>query len=184
MAARLTFEQAIVGEHKDNYLSKLVRTGDDSCWDWQAYKDGNGYGHFAVWDPIQKVTFGYLVHRISYWLHTGEDPGDLFVCHKCDNPSCSNPKHLFLGTMEDNRQDMIAKRRSAFGDRNGSRTRPERKALGERNGHAKLTCDKVVEIRHAYQQGRLSQRKLAKLYNVSKGVIDDVVNHRTWKHVE
>jgi len=75
--------------------------GDDACWIWNGYKLTSGYGQY----------YHVGAHRVA-WIEThGDIPDNLLVCHHCDNPSCVNPKHLFLGTHRDNTQDMIAKGR-------------------------------------------------------------------------
>lgn len=79
---------------------------NSGCWLWIGAHDPNGYGRIA------KRTYGtILAHRYSYLSHKA-DPGNLLVCHKCDNPACVNPDHMFLGTHKDNTQDMVKKGRA------------------------------------------------------------------------
>lgn len=96
---------------KVNFQGPLIL--DTLCWEWLAYKDKWGYGR------IGKSSFlrNYLAHRLSWELHNGTIPSDLLVLHCCDNPSCVNPDHLFLGTVQDNISDMVAKGRNASGTR-------------------------------------------------------------------
>ena len=89
----------------DRIYSKVERDPLTGCFNWTGYKDYQGYGNI-------KINYKHMrVHRISYQLHYGVDPLELFVCHRCDNPSCINPQHLFLGTPKDNMQDKIRKGR-------------------------------------------------------------------------
>lgn len=85
-----------------NFLKKIQKT--NYCWIWLAGKR-NGYGRFMVNQTLKSA------HRLSYEYYIGPIEGELLVCHKCDNPSCVNPKHLFLGTLSDNMQDCIKKKR-------------------------------------------------------------------------
>jgi hypothetical protein len=78
----------------------------DGCWTWQGAKGDHGYGHFTADGGVDVST-----HRYSYQLHHGEIPPGMVICHRCDNPVCVNPDHLFLGTQRDNVQDMIQKGR-------------------------------------------------------------------------
>jgi DNA-binding transcriptional regulator YiaG len=105
-----------------------------------------------------------LVHRHIYEQCFGEIPDALCVCHKCDNPKCINPEHLFLGTINDNVKDMVEK---------------NRQAKGEKNSSAKLKEQDITKIRKLYKKG-LSTRKLAKLFNVGKSTIFCVVSKKTW----
>lgn len=82
-----------------------VSVQENGCWIWCGYKQTTGYGQVGF--KGQRL----LTHRISYALHFGEAPSDLFVLHRCDNRPCVNPNHLFLGTHQDNTDDMVAKGR-------------------------------------------------------------------------
>lgn len=152
----------------------------DECWEWQGPMRGNGYGYTTdFWKKI-------LAHRFAYELVKGPIPNKLNVCHRCDNRRCVNPDHLFLGTHSDNIQDMIAKGRANFrGPRNPLR--------GEAGTAARLTEVEVKAIRAAYEPGpigwphgvqRTSIRVLAKRYGVSPTTIANILDRRTWAHVD
>lgn len=89
------------------FWSKVeVTENPDDCWNWKAKaKSGHGYGIFNLGDHQSNA------HRVSWMLSNGPIPDGLFVCHKCDNPRCCNPNHLFLGTPKDNTDDMNRKGR-------------------------------------------------------------------------
>lgn len=131
------------------------------CWLWTGSKWSNGYGRIMVGKKRRKA------HRISFLIHNGSLPKDKLVCHTCDNPSCCNPKHLFLGSVADNSRDSVSKLRHAF---------------GERNGIAKLTEQEVKIIREA-RAPRLSNLclKLAKRFGVSLSTIYHVRSYCTWR---
>ena len=85
---------------KKRYERKVIKNGQDKCWDWSASKMNFGYGRMGVGGNKWNTA-----HRISWEIHVGKIPKGMFVLHKCDNPPCSNPKHLFLGTQRENIQD-------------------------------------------------------------------------------
>lgn len=133
----------------------------DGCWEWQASRR-LGYGRF--WLNGRFVA----AHRFAWEQENGSVPEGLEVCHRCDNPPCVRPDHLFLGTTQENINDMVAKGR-------------HRGPIGERAPKAKLTADKVREIRNRYPAEPI--RALAREYSVSPHSIRCIVQGRTWRHV-
>lgn len=127
-----------------------------NCWEWTANLNHKGYG--------QKSWFGRMTpsHRISWMLSNGNIPDGLWVLHKCDNRKCVNPDHLFLGTHQDNMDDMMIKGRRA--DRRG-----------ENHPNVRITDLQVIDIRECYAKGNVSQRELAKKYNVWPQQISRIV---------
>lgn len=90
------------------YWSRVVRTGEGECWSWDG-STSRGYGQLS--SPRGRGNAPVKAHRVSYEMHYGPIPTGMEVCHRCDNPPCSNPEHLFLGTHADNMRDMGAKGR-------------------------------------------------------------------------
>lgn len=144
-----------------NFWKKVSVGSHEECWNWKAY-NWKGYGSFAVGNRRNEKS-----HRISWTLTFGSIPEGLFVCHKCDNPSCCNPYHLFLGTNADNMRDMVEKGRSAGLE-------------GEENPAAKLNLGQVVRIRNLYEEG-LTQLEIGKMFNVSRTVVGAIVRKEIWK---
>lgn len=107
-------------------------------------------------------------HRLSFELHYGPFDQELDVLHRCDNPLCVRPEHLFLGTAATNTADMIAKRRMA---------------VNERLPQTRLTAEQVQDIREEYARGGVTQAALAKRYGVDQGHISKTVNGKRRTHV-
>jgi hypothetical protein len=108
------------------FFSKLGEETETGCRLWQAGKFSDGYGCFH----IGKVA--YKANRVAYMIYHGHLPVDLMVLHTCDTPECCAKQHLFLGTHQDNIDDMVKKGRQAKGERHFTKTKPERIARGER----------------------------------------------------
>ena len=154
----------------DRFWSKVDIKSEDECWNWTACKINTGYGQFGINYKI------YKAHRISWIIHNCDIPEGLLICHTCDNPSCCNPKHLFLGTAKDNTQDMIKKGRYYTGNHKGLNT-------GIKNGNTKLTEEQVLEIRQKYIPWEYTQKMLADEYGVGITIISYIINNKSWKHI-
>ena len=89
------------------FWEKVDKKSQEECWIWKAFKTKTGYGKIGVASG-QAVS----AHRVSWEIHNGKIEEGKFVCHRCDNPSCVNPGHLFIGTRQDNVNDMVLKKRS------------------------------------------------------------------------
>ena len=141
------------------------RDQPDACWEWQGTRS-NGYGSFMTKGRNERT------HRHTMELTMGRRlTSREFVCHRCDNPPCCNPAHLFIGTPADNIHDMIRKGRQ--------RLNP---LLGESSPVAKLTTDIVLAIRREYRPG-VSHQELADRYSVGTTTIGNILHRRTWRHV-
>lgn len=159
---------------------------DDGCWEWPMSRTNGKYGQVHIPHSGHRGRM-YATHRLSYEIFIGPIDDDApFVLHKCDNPCCCNPSHLFSGTPLDNVRDMDAKgrrvRRGASGDRHSSKTHPEKQARGERVNTAKITSIDVEDIRNEYQRG-VRQSILAMRYGLHQSQISKIVRRESWKHI-
>ena len=121
------------------------------CIEYNGYRMPQGYGRRRYKGRMT------LAHRVAWMESRGDIPDGLCVLHKCDNPPCINPDHLFLGTHNDNMYDMARK---------------------ERHGNCKLTREQVAEIRKRYAEGGINQYQLADMYGVHQSKISDIVNYK------
>lgn len=140
------------------FWTKVDKTG--GCWFWTAHRDTKGYGKFNAGDGPST----WVAHRYSWTLANGPIPDGLTVCHRCDNPPCVNPAHLFLGTNADNTADRDAKLRMA---------------RGTRNARSKLTPEQVQRIREMFTAGR-SNRLIALDFGVREASIYQIRHGLTW----
>lgn len=137
------------------FWAKVKRGEPTECWLWTGYLHRQGYGY---------VRFNgrqYRTHRLAYELAYGVFPAELKVCHKCDNPPCCNPNHLFLGTHLDNLRDRDTKGRF----------------------FSKLTPDQVKEIRASYTPGEVTYAEIATRYGISASSVGILLSGTTWNSV-
>lgn len=146
------------------FWSKVKKT--DTCWVWTAGTSSNGYGQFHYQGR------GLRAHRFSYALQYGEIPEGMDVLHKCDNPPCVRPDHLFAGTNLDNTQDMLAKGRRKGGGRRG-----------EASHFAKLKNADVVAIRERLAKGDRT-KDIARDYGVAPTAISSISSGANWAHLQ
>lgn len=140
------------------------------CWEWTGCRDSCGYGLIGTGKGSRVIE---RAHRVSWKLHNPHSliPKGIKVLHKCDNPACVNPDHLFLGTQLDNMKDMLSKGRSNY-------------VKGQKQGLAKLTEEKVSHMRKLWDSGTHTLSELSLLFSVHWGTIWSAVTRRTWKHVK
>ena len=168
--------------------------GSDACWLWRLFTCHYGYGTFRI--SLGRRTL--RAHRIAYFLGHGIDAGSQFVLHKCDNPPCCNPSHLFLGDQADNVQDAKAKGRLPVGDahylrihpekimrgeNHPNRKHPEKMVRGELSPASKLTEADVVEIRRLWASGSLRQGEIAAKFGIEQTNVGYIVRRKSWRHV-
>lgn len=144
------------------FWSKVDIQSKNKCWNWKAARVHDGYGRFGLQYRIVRA------HRVSYQIAYGNFDERLCVLHKCDNPACVNPNHLFLGTNQDNMNDQKSKSRNPF---------------GERNPRHKLTESQVIEIRKLYTKG-LTQSEIGRMFNISQNQVSEIILRNHWKNVQ
>lgn len=154
----------------ERFWKRVEKT--DTCWIWTGAKTHGGYGVIQSGRRPSKII---RTHRLSYELCNGPIADGLDVCHSCDNPSCVNPSHLFLGTRSDNMRDCVAKGRLTAPSTCFSR--------GENHPRSKLTADQVRAIRIEYESGKTSTRKLAEKYAISRRSIMFIIHRKQWTHI-
>ncbi len=155
------------GQAYDESLKKrILRNYEEvnGCWNWKKYKNSLGYGIINVKGKI------HLAHRISWQIFKGEIPESLLICHTCDNPSCINPNHLWMGTNKENQEDMFKKNRS-------------RHVRGDDHSSSKLDSEKVKKIRSLSKPRYYTAKRLAEEFKVSEVTIHNIIYGRTWRHL-
>lgn len=155
------------GTRKELIEARSIPEPNSGCWLWMnatqsRAKPSHGYGAIRISGKTVRA------HRVSYEAHKGEIPDGMCVLHRCDNPSCVNPDHLFLGTMADNNNDRDNKGRTKTNPRHG-----------EEHGMVKLTPEQVLEIR----QSPLKQRDTAKQYGVHQAQVHRIKSRKSWKYL-
>lgn len=155
---KLSFHKTL----KETFWKYVNKKEINECWNWIGASSKGGYGRFRINKNIISS------HRFSWVIYNGDIPNDKLVLHKCNNPPCVNPNHLYLGTNKDNSEYMVKQNRYI-------------KAQGEDNGRSKLILSQVKQIRKL--KGILFQRIIAKKFNVSQSLISHIHNNKLWKDI-
>ena len=137
---------------------RVDKGGPDECWNWQGAKHPSGHGNLKANGRYWRA------HRLAWHLAKGPIPAGLEVLHRCDNPACCNPAHLFLGTETDNQADKLAK---------------GRQAKGQMFPHTKLSADQVRAIR----ADRRIHREIAADYGIDRANVSYIKARKSWTHV-
>ena len=145
---------------EDRFWARVDKSGD--CWVWTAYTSVCGYGQCYLNNKT------WLAHRASWVIHNGPIPDGLCVLHKCDNPPCVNPDHLYVGTKKDNTRDMIARNRG-----------PSR--VGAINGNAKL-CDLDIWLIRELAP-KFTRTAIAQWFGVTRVQISTIALRKQWTHL-
>jgi len=143
---------------KDRLINSIkvdIRTG---CWNWTECFTRGGYGNISIYGIQTRA------HRVSYAFFKKAIPGSMFVLHKCDNPSCINPEHLFLGTQQDNMDDMVIKGRQG-------------------KGNSKLTEEDVKDIRLLLDTTNTTMTRLGEMFGVCANTIGRIHRRKIWRHL-
>lgn len=146
---------------RERFEEKIERIPFSTCWIWTGASGANGYGRVTARQQCHSA------HRLAWLLFRGDIPAGLHVLHTCDVRCCVNPEHLFLGTVQDNSDDMVQKRRQTF---------------GTRHPMVKLNDDAVREIRRLMSEGAKGER-VARQFSVSGATISLIHHGKIWKHV-
>ena len=155
----------------ERFWEKVDKGAADACWEWNASRNADGYGQIGTYREDGKHVMR-KAHCISYELtHNVKLEQGQHILHSCDNPPCVNPNHLRIGTNAENIADKVAKGRQA-------------KQKGIEHGNAKLTDEKVREIRKEYAAGGILQRELAEKYEISQRTVSAIITKKLWKHIE
>lgn len=145
-----------INKHKFRFWDKVNINEENDCWNWTRQLDNYSYGRFQYNGSSE------LAHRVAYLLWYEELPEGLLVLHKCDNPPCVNPSHLFLGTDNDNNKDMAAK---------------------GRNPLYCLKDDDIIEILRLCNETTETFESIGKQFNVTHTMVMSIYNNKVWKHI-
>jgi HNH endonuclease len=158
-SSRNSYNQGMTKEHFYGLCDKR-----DGCWEW---KNGLNHGYGRAYHDKRR----WGAHQLSYFFTHGSIPDGLFICHKCDNPKCVNPDHLYAGTGRDNMRDRTERGRFS-------------PARGERSGMARLTEEQVKWIRkvHLPNDKKFGARPIARRLGVGRTTVRWVVKGETWTH--
>jgi len=166
---------------KRRFVSKLKINSTNSCWEWLGSRLQRGYGRIGLNGKM------ITAHRASWLIYRGEIPRGKFVCHKCDNPPCVNPDHLFITTHKENMMDMVSKQRWSKKPKTAKQIESARKLMmklsqsqrGKKKAWSKLNKFQVLKIRASNEV----QKKIAQRYGVAQTLISQIKSGKIWKEI-
>lgn len=147
----------------ERFFAQVSPEPTSGCWLWTGTANADGYGAIKLRRKALKA------HRVSWLLHFG-DPKERQVLHRCDNPSCVNPDHLWLGTHLENMRDKVRKGRSSS-------------MHGASNPRARLTAEQVLELRALYATGQWRQVDLASRFGLKQPQVSEIVRRTSWSRI-
>ena len=168
-------ESVEVGGPAYRTLVRVVEDHETGCWNFQGAKNEFGYGIVGLGVKGKNDR----AHRVVYRALVGDTPAGMFVCHKCDNPSCCNPDHLFIGTPADNHKDMVAKSRDVKPPRNEH-------DIGSHRYNAKLDEEMVRALRARYDAGESGYsiwKELNQKLGFHQAPVYRMLQRKAWRHV-
>lgn len=145
------------------WTERTIRPELGPCWEWNGPRSTANYARISIGGDVKAQA-----SRVAYEAWVGPIPDGMYMCHRCDNPPCIRPDHLFPGTHTDNMQDAARKNRTCH---------------GEKQGAHKLTAEQVIEICELYESTPLYQHEIAKMYGISQSHVSILVNGRAWHRV-
>jgi len=155
-------------------LERIDRSDPTACWEWPGMRNRLGYGLLALGRGRHQRQ--HRAHRLVYEMLVGPIPPGWHICHRCDNPPCVNPAHLFAGTRAANMQDAARKGRIKGGLRSP--------LMGSANPSAVLTDADVIAMRRRYAAGGVTQSQLAREYGLaSQGAVSLILTRKLWRHL-
>lgn len=151
----------------------------DGCWGWNGVLHNTGYGKFTLPDGTY-----IFAHRFAHEEFIGPIPDGMFVLHKCDNPTCTNPEHLYAGTCKDNSRDCWTRGRASPpprypGKKPLAELLAEKRVRGEEHHSSKLTEDNVITILLSGERGAV----LARRFGVARSLVSAIRKRKVWKHL-
>lgn len=156
----------ILRRYQDRFNSRLKKNPATGCLEWQGARFPEGYGKIHIRPKVLRT------HRVAWALANGRWPGEMMVCHSCDNPCCCNPEHLWLGSNSDNQVDAVKKGRR-------SHIEPTK---GQKNGMARITEGEAREIIRLISEGQ-TNKAIAQIYGISHAQVSLIRLGKSWRHL-